>query len=245
MTEDAGSVNAVCVENGRFAAVGNYTDFDPALTDDAEMVNLEGASVFPGFIDTHSCTGLDAFDAKVVKKMNWTDDDITDWIHDAVKYMRSKGAAIITMHGPEDKPGSLFRRFSDNSSGSFFYNVDYQSEFEKDLGDTDYYEGILSDPLTSFLLFNPVYDDCDGVRDTLQELTIRGARKLGIDDRYGTIEVGKCADLTVLPHNPYLQNMRSFSRSFSTLVLHDGEPVYSEHDEALDELYNMMLTQYL
>lgn len=50
--------------------------------------------------------------------------------------------------------------------------------------------------------------------DVLRIATINGARFLGVDDRIGTVEAGKIANLLVLNENPLadIRNTRSIDR---------------------------------
>ena len=45
---------AVCVENGRIQAVGTLDDVMQYKTDGDEMVDLQGKTMLPGFLDAHS-----------------------------------------------------------------------------------------------------------------------------------------------------------------------------------------------
>ena len=44
----------VCVENGRIQAVGTLDDVMQYKTDGDEMVDLQGKTMLPGFLDAHS-----------------------------------------------------------------------------------------------------------------------------------------------------------------------------------------------
>lgn len=60
-----------------------------------------------------------------------------------------------------------------------------------------------------------------GVDDALATVTINAARELGLDDRMGSIEVGKDADLAIFSGHPF----DAFSRCETTIV--DGEVCFS------------------
>ena len=55
--------------------------------------------------------------------------------------------------------------------------------------------------------------------NALKTATINNAKSIGIDDEYGTIEIGKKADLIILNDNPLenLDNLKSIE-----LVIKDG-----------------------
>lgn len=54
MREPALYAEAVCVENGRIQAVGTLDDVMQYKTDGDEMVDLQGKTMLPGFLDAHS-----------------------------------------------------------------------------------------------------------------------------------------------------------------------------------------------
>ena len=54
MKEPALYAEAVCVENGRIQAVGTQDDVMQYKTDGDEMVDLQGKTMLPGFLDAHS-----------------------------------------------------------------------------------------------------------------------------------------------------------------------------------------------
>lgn len=47
-------VEAVAVRDGRIAAVGAGASIDPLIGPDTEVIDLEGAAMFPGFVDAHA-----------------------------------------------------------------------------------------------------------------------------------------------------------------------------------------------
>ena len=59
-----------------------------------------------------------------------------------------------------------------------------------------------------------------GVEEGLRAITLYPAQILGVDDRMGSIEVGKDADLAIFDGNP----MEVFTHTLYTLV--DGEIVF-------------------
>lgn len=52
--KDFGVVQAVCVRNGRFLVVGSNEEVRASASPDAEMIDLRGKSVVPGFVDSHN-----------------------------------------------------------------------------------------------------------------------------------------------------------------------------------------------
>lgn len=78
--------------------------------------------------------------------------------------------------------------------------------------------------------FHSVMNEVHGLKEAglpnlaiLRMATINAARALGIDDRLGTVEPGKAADLILLPANP-LENIEALASV--DLVLKDGRIVY-------------------
>jgi len=52
--EDFSEVKALVVEDQRIIATGNYDDLKADYGDRAELIDLEGRTMLPGFIDAHS-----------------------------------------------------------------------------------------------------------------------------------------------------------------------------------------------
>ncbi len=55
-TELAGKpiVEAIAVKDGRIAAAGARADIDKSIGPDTEIIDLEGAALYPGFVDAHA-----------------------------------------------------------------------------------------------------------------------------------------------------------------------------------------------
>ena len=52
--EGAAPVEAVAVSGGRIAAAGARAGIDPLIGPDTEVIDLQGAAMFPGFVDAHA-----------------------------------------------------------------------------------------------------------------------------------------------------------------------------------------------
>lgn len=249
MDDACPQVTAVAVRDGKIAQVGDrmsLTEQAEAAGEGVELCDMDGMTVFPGFIDLVSAAAFDAFD-QAVKEEYVHPDDAAVWVKSAVEFIIDKGAALIAVHGPADKAGSLFRQclqVLDFSDESFIYDVDYQTELEKDSGPY-YFEAILGDPNQTFLLFNPVYDMYETVHDCMKALTCEAAEHLGLSDRLGTIAPGKDATFTVFDENPFASGMRNFSRLHAVQVYRKGELVYDVDNQSMSDMYDMMITQIM
>jgi predicted amidohydrolase YtcJ len=102
-TGDPGSpyAEAVAIKGGRIVAVGNLAEVAKQASANAERVDLEGKSLFPGFIDSHSHSidgglGLIAADAseKVTKL-----DQLPPFVADAKKAGRGMRGDILEIQG--------------------------------------------------------------------------------------------------------------------------------------------------
>jgi predicted amidohydrolase YtcJ len=51
---ESSPVEAVAVSDGRIAAVGARAEIDPLIGPDTEVIDLQGAAMFPGFVDAHA-----------------------------------------------------------------------------------------------------------------------------------------------------------------------------------------------
>lgn len=242
-------VTAVSVRDGRIAAVGDrmtLTEQTEAAGEQAEFIDMNGATVFPGFIDLVSAAAIDAFD-QAAKEEYLLPEDATEWVRNAIDFIIDKGAALIAVHGPSDQAGSLFRqclKVLDFSDESFIYDVEYRSELELDAGPY-YFDGILGDPNQTFLLFNPIYDMCESVHDCVKALTCEAAEHLGLSEDLGTLAPGKVANFTVFDENPFESGMRNFSRSHAVQVYRNGELVYDVDTQSMNDMYDMMITQII
>ena len=63
------------------------------------------------------------------------------------------------------------------------------------------------------------------LEEVLAAATINNAKQFGMDNDYGTVEVGKIANLLLLKSNP-LESIESWD-SIETIILH-GEPIARE-----------------
>lgn len=249
MDDACPQVTAVLVRDGVIAATGDrmtLTEEAEASGDRVEFCDMTGLTVFPGFIDLVSAAAFDEFDRAAREEM-LLPEDASSWVKSAVEFIIDKGAALIAVHGPKDKAGSLFRQclgVLDFSEESFIYDVNYQTELERDCGPY-YFEAILGDPNQTFLLFNPIYDMVENVHDCVKALTLDAAAHLGLADQLGSITPGKLANFTVFDENPFESGMRSFSRSHAVQVYRRGELVYDVDRQSINDMYDLMITQVL
>ncbi|HEX3022003.1 MAG TPA: amidohydrolase family protein, partial [Lachnospiraceae bacterium] len=63
------------------------------------------------------------------------------------------------------------------------------------------------------------------IEEGLKAITINAAKICGVDDRVGSIEVGKDADMAIFTGNP----METFTHTVYTII--NGEIIYKWEDE--------------
>lgn len=233
---------AVACKDGRFLKVGSINDLE-SYGQDAEIIDLAGRFAFPGFIDTHSVPGIEAFDKMSAEDEYFDDSDALQWTKDALDFLCDKGIARLCLHNS----GGMFARSLSRigelpAAPQILFDIDYVSPFEADVT-ADYYEDILSDPRTSYLLFVPVFDDYSTVHESMAQLTSLAAENIGKSADLGTIQEGKIADLTIFEENPFESNMRTFSRMHASMVVVNGNIAYDSQIQAENELFDMMLSQ--
>ena len=248
MDDSCPQVTAVAVRDGIITQIGDRMTLTEQLRSDGEqpeLIDMNGATVFPGFIDLVSAAAFDAFD-QAAEEDSLLPEEATEWVKSAVEFCIDKGAALIALHGSSEK-GGMFRqclRVLDFPEESFICDVDYKTELEEDPGPY-YFENILGDPNQTFLVFNPVYDMCDSVHDCVRELTIGAAQHLGLAETLGSITPGKAASFTVFDENPFESGMRNFSRMHAVQVWRNGEMVYDVDRQSISDMYDMMITQVM
>ena len=75
--EQSPYAEAVAVRGDKIVAVGNLTEVMKSVSSNAERVDLEGKSLFPGFIDSHSHSidgGLNLISADASEKVHSLDE---------------------------------------------------------------------------------------------------------------------------------------------------------------------------
>ena len=89
---------------------------------------------------------------------------------------------------------------------------------------------ITSDHPVTLIQFLPIYAGLAakeglGIEQGLKAITINAAKICGVDDKVGSIEVGKDADIAIFSGNP----MEVFTRTIYTVI--NGEIVFSIEDK--------------
>lgn len=226
--------SAVACRDGKFVGVVNLDDFG-CMTSAAELVDLEGRFVFPGFIDCYSAPGITAFTEAAASAEDFYASDISQWTKDLLEVFRDKGVATVCLHGPAALDLT-------DEAQRFLTDVKYETDFEKDLND-GYYDYILDSPQTSGLLFAPVYDDSQSVQEAVDKLTWLAATNIGMETQLGTIKPGKMADLTIFDNDPLLTDLKTFSRMHVSMTVIGGEVAYDSSEQAMTELYDLLTSQ--
>jgi hypothetical protein len=92
---------AVAIRGDKIVAVGNLSEVEKAVSAGAERVDLEGKSLFPGFIDSHSHSidgGLSLIGADATDKVD-TVEQLPAFVDDAKKAGRGMRGDIIEVQG--------------------------------------------------------------------------------------------------------------------------------------------------
>jgi predicted amidohydrolase YtcJ len=92
---------AVAIRADKIVAVGNLPDVEKSVSASAERVDLDGKSLFPGFIDSHSHSvegGLNLIGADATDKVD-TVDQLPAFVDDAKKAGRGMRGDIIEVQG--------------------------------------------------------------------------------------------------------------------------------------------------
>jgi adenine deaminase len=234
--------SAVVIEDGRLLSVGNEGMLR-AVHPDAEEHDLGGGFVFPAFIDVYSAPGIDAY-MRYCREERPTEAEIREWVTDACDHLYDKGVSRLVLRDRSNT--HIFRKHAtevvDMTDASFIYNTNYVTDFEKDLY-AGYYDNIAASPLESHLLFDPAYDDANGIKAVIRNLTVNAAAGLGLSDQLGTLEPGKEADMVLFEKNPYELTADNFPWTHAMMVLCQGRVVYDAFSQAMDELFGMLTGQ--
>jgi predicted amidohydrolase YtcJ len=92
---------AVAIRGGKILAVGNLAEVSGAASANAERIDLEGKSLFPGFIDSHSHSidgGLTLTSADITDKVD-TLDQLPAFVDEARKARRGMRGDILEVTG--------------------------------------------------------------------------------------------------------------------------------------------------
>lgn len=72
INELAPNANAMIIRNGKISEIGDYNQLKPKDTDKLKIVDLQGKTVMPGFIDSHTHVALSAFLENMVDLSGFT-----------------------------------------------------------------------------------------------------------------------------------------------------------------------------
>ncbi len=92
---------AVAIRGDKIVGVGNFRDVAKFLSENAERIDLEGKSLFPGFIDSHSHSidgGLGLISADASEKVQSLD-DLPPFVEDAKKTGKGMRGDILEILG--------------------------------------------------------------------------------------------------------------------------------------------------
>jgi len=127
-------------------------------------------------------------------------------------------------------------------------NITIASDFklkEEDASQLEKNESVITTWGTNLTALHPAAAEVKTVSDAIDEMTIKAARIIGMEDELGMIEKGRLADFVVFEKNPFECDLRTFSRLHAEMTVVGGQVVYDAEGEMMEEIYNMMLSQHL
>ncbi|WP_164914283.1 amidohydrolase family protein [Aminipila luticellarii] len=84
-------------------------------------------------------------------------------------------------------------------------------------------------------------EEAKSIEEVLDCFTVDAAESLGIENKLGSIEIGKLADFAVFEKNPFgLVNPMLFKRLLADMTVIAGQVVYDAEEENMQEWYNLM-----
>src|SRR5947209_16545693 len=92
---------AVSIRGGKIVAVGNFAEVEKSVSAAAQRVDLEGKTLFPGFVDSHSHSidgGLSLIGADATDKVTSLD-QLPAFVEDAKKSGRGMSGDILEIQG--------------------------------------------------------------------------------------------------------------------------------------------------
>ena len=73
---------------------------------------------------------------------------------------------------------------------------------------------------------HPAAVECDSVEDAINEMTVKAAKIIGMEDQLGMIEKGRLADMTIFGENPLNMTLQEFRKTPAAMTVLAGEIVY-------------------
>jgi len=240
-------VSTVTAKDGIIISAGDNS----AIPEDAEITDLKGRFVFPGFIDTYTAPAIDLFNQKAPSEEDFDDNDMRQWVGDCLDVVTDKGVTTLCLLPADDGFGGAFARIAaeiaeqnDQRPVRLTVLTDTSWLSEDDMLPDYAFENTFFSPKSSDLIFRPVFDDSESVREAIANLTVKAAAKAGCG-LTGTIKTGAAADFVVFDENPLLDNLKFFSWAHAAMTFINGEKAYDADDAAMSEMYDMLISQTL
>jgi predicted amidohydrolase YtcJ len=86
-------------------------------------------------------------------------------------------------------------------------------------------------------------DNAENTSDAIDKLTIYASAQLGIDDEFGSIEVGKYADFVIYKDDPFGYDLPKFREAGAWMTVLGGNIAYSSEDDNLEKWQEMLKTK--
>jgi hypothetical protein len=89
-------------------------------------------------------------------------------------------------------------------------------------------------------------DGAASVTEIIDRFTIDAAIALGVNDKIGSIEKGKLADLVIFEENPFdVMKPSLFKKLSASMTIVNGEIAYDSEEDSMQEWYDLMSSQQL
>lgn len=92
---------------------------------------------------------------------------------------------------------------------------------------------------------HPTAGSVHSVEEAIEEITLRAAAVIGMEEKLGMIEKGRIADFTVFEENPLNKDLRTFAKMHADMTVLSGEIVYDVEAEQVEEMYDLMTSMLL
>lgn len=241
-TMDARGSTADCVitANGIITETGDHHIMKDKI-ENIECVDLQGRFVLPGFIDLYTMPAIQAYLLALHDHPRFSSAMQRDWIQNLISYLISKGVTTLCLHPSESSFALQAEQVMIGPERlSFLTDVTFQTEFEKKLSSSDdFYEDILSDPSSSGLIFDPIYNNIGSTRDGIRQLTSEASFHIGHPE-IGSIAPGKRADFAVFESDPRNLHIHAFMFREPLETIIAGESVSSNEKTREREMYDMI-----
>lgn len=116
---------------------------------------------------------------------------------------------------------------------------------EEQLSSLEHCEDVYTTWKSGIYLDHPVIVQVSSTEEAIEEMTIKAAAILGMEDDLGKVEKGMLADFAIFDENPLACDLKTFSRMETAMTVLGGKIVYDLEGEIMDEMYDLFSAQML